>query len=122
VRAQSWAAVQSCRDGCRGLAGTHHDSRNSIKQKTRIKIRISTAVHARSLGSSARWAGYLYLQVEDFSEFGKGTKSAGQGIEGGTPYRELSPRAGPAEIALPIGAISSLECHRIGILNTLKMR
>jgi hypothetical protein len=36
-------------------------------------------------------------------------------------YRELSPRAGP-EIALPIGAISRLECHRIGILNTLKMR
>jgi hypothetical protein len=35
------------------------------------------------------------LQVEDFSEFGKGKKSAGQGIEGGTTYRELSPRAGP---------------------------
>jgi hypothetical protein len=63
------------------------------------------------------------LQVEDFSEFGNGTKSAGQGIEGGTTtYRELSPRAGPAENALTSGAISSLECHLNGILNILKMR
>jgi hypothetical protein len=32
-------------------------------------------------------------------------KSSGPGIEGCTPYRELSPRAGPAEIAPKIGAL-----------------
>ena len=47
-------------------------------------------------------------------------KRRGQGIEGGTPYRELRARAGPAENVLTIGALSSLDCHRIGILNAFK--
>jgi hypothetical protein len=49
-----------------------------------------------ALAEDAAAYGAPLLQVEDFSEFGNGTKSAGHGIEGGTTsYRELSPRAGP---------------------------
>jgi hypothetical protein len=68
------------------------------------------------------------LQVEDFSEFGNATKSAGHEIEGGTTtYRELSPRAGPekeagpAERAPKIGALSSPFVNRKGNVNILQM-
>jgi hypothetical protein len=56
------------------------------------------------------------LQVEDFSEFGKGKKSAGQGIEGGTLAKGR-----PGKRALTIGALSRPIRKRIGNLITFKV-
>jgi hypothetical protein len=60
------------------------------------------------------------LQVEDLGEFCKAQKAQGMKSKGVPPPIGSSLRGPARQNALPIGAISSLECHRISSLNTLQ--